>query len=178
MEIIKELFTSKLFWGFLIGMALCLFSMYAHFKTKIELRRLKSHLTDKLELEADKLSSMKEEIGGLKEENENLRLKINSSRTGSDKQELERELEIFARAEKAMMVNAPGFAPAWEKAKEGAAEEIVAEERGKSLPKRIFRKFFNKTDVLGGEVVEALPEKSTTSDSANSSSGEPQNATS
>ena len=41
-----------------------------------------------------------------------------------------------------MVVNAPGFAPAWESAKDAAHHELREEEQGKSLPRRIFRKFF------------------------------------
>ncbi|MEM6278498.1 MAG: hypothetical protein AAF733_03395, partial [Verrucomicrobiota bacterium] len=74
----------------------------------------------------------------------------------------ERELEIFARAEKGMVVSAPGFAQAWEKAKEAALGEIEAEESGKSLPRRIFKKFFSKGATVDAEVVEALPSESTT----------------
>ncbi len=157
---IKQLLTSQLFWGFLIGFALCLLSMWAHFKTYRDFRRFKSHLTDKLELDADTMASLKDEIAKLKGENENLRLKI-GGRSQNDKLDLERELEILARAEKAMMINAPGFAPAWERAKEGAANELVDEEKGKSLPRRIFRRFVGKTTAIDGEPVEALPEKST-----------------
>lgn len=132
-------------------------------KTKRELRRLKGHLSDKLEIEAEKMSEMKDKIDELKVENENLRMKVNTGRVQSDEQALERELEIYARAEKGMVVNAPGFAQAWEKAKEAALTELEAEEAGKSLPRRIFKKFFSKGGgTVDAEVVEALPQESTT----------------
>jgi hypothetical protein len=156
---IKEILMSKLFWGFLMGFGLCMLSLYAHFQTKRELKRLKGHLSDKLEIDAEKLTHMKTEIDTLKSENENLRMKINAGRVQNDKVDLERELEIFARAEKAMVINAPGFAPAWERAKETAANEIVEEERGKSMPRRIFRRLFTKSDAQG-QPIEALPENS------------------
>ena len=41
-----------------------------------------------------------------------------------------------------MLVNAPGFGAAWETAKKKAHEEMLEEEQGKSLPKRLFRRFF------------------------------------
>lgn len=132
-------------------------------KTKRELRRLKGHLSDKLEIEAEKMSEMKNKIDELRVESENLRMKVNTGRVQSDEQALERELEIYARAEKGMVVNAPGFAQAWEKAKESALTELEAEEAGKSLPRRIFKKFFSKGgDTVDAEVVEALPQESTT----------------
>lgn len=163
METVKTVVTHWFFWGFLLGFFLCALSLFAHMKTKRELRRLKGHLSDKLEIEAEKMSEMKDKIDELKVENENLRIKVNTGRVQSDEQALERELEIYARAEKGMVVNAPGFAQAWEKAKESALTELEAEEAGKSLPRRIFKKFFSKGgDTVDAEVVEALPHESTT----------------
>jgi hypothetical protein len=163
METVKTVVTHWFFWGFLLGFFLCALSLFAHMKTKRELRRLKGHLSDKLEIEAEKMSEMKDKIDELKVENENLRMKVNTGRVQSDQQALERELEIYARAEKGMVVNAPGFAQAWEKAKEAALTELEAEEAGKSLPRRIFKKFFSKGgDTVDAEVVEALPQASTT----------------
>jgi hypothetical protein len=60
-----------------------------------------------------------------------------------------------------MVLNAPGFAQAWEKAKEGALIEIEAEESGKSLPRRLFKRFFTKGgSSVDAEVIEALPGES------------------
>ncbi|MEM1443643.1 MAG: hypothetical protein AAGF67_14955 [Verrucomicrobiota bacterium] len=162
METIKTILTHPFFWGFLLGFAFCVLSLVSHLKTRGELKRLKGHLSDKLEIEAEKMSEMKDSIETLKGENENLRMKINAGRVQDDYQALERELEIFARAEKGMVVSAPGFAQAWEKAKEAALGEIEAEESGKSLPRRIFKKFFSKGATVDAEVVEALPSESTT----------------
>jgi hypothetical protein len=39
-----------------------------------------------------------------------------------------------------MMINAPGFAPAWEIAKSQAVAQLEAEEKGNSFPQRMFRK--------------------------------------
>lgn len=176
MDIIKQLFSSPFFWGFLTGFGLCILALYSHFKTKVELKRLKGHLSDKLEIEAETMGEMKTKLEGLRGENENLRLKINSSRVQNDKLDLERELEIFARAEKAMTINAPGFAQAWERAKDGAADELQEEERGKSIPRRIFRRFFTKTDALDGEIIEALPENASVNRSSSSNSNADANA--
>ncbi len=117
-------------------------SLIAHWKTKRELKRYQQHLSDKLQIEAEQFSALKKASEGLKTENENLRLKIGAGKTSDSIEALDRELEIFARAERRMVVNAPGFAGAWETAKSAAHEEIQEEERGKSLPRRIFKKFF------------------------------------
>lgn len=167
METVKTILTHWFFWGFVLGFFLCILSVLSHFKTKGELKRLKGHLSDKLEIEAEKMGEMKGKLDTLRTENENLRMKVNSGRVQNDYVALERELEIYARAEKVMVVNAPGFAQAWERAKEGALSEIEAEESGKSLPRRMFKRFFSRS---GGQtesaVIEALP-----SDSKNKRSG-------
>jgi len=163
MDTLKAILSHPFFWGFVLGFFLCVLSLVSHFKTKGELKRLKGHLSDKLEIEAEKMSEMKAKVESLKTENENLRLKVKSGAFQSESLSLERELEIYARAEKVMVVNAPGFAGAWEKAKDVAVGEIEAEEAGKSLPKRLFKKFFAKGGVHGeGEAVEALPSESVT----------------
>jgi len=125
-----------------LGMVFCGLALWAHFKTKLELNRYRRHLSDKLEIEAQHLSGLKKDKEKLKEENENLRLKTKGGGETSG-QNLERELEIFARAEKSMYVSAPGFSAAWETAKTAALEEVEEEEQGKSIPRKIFRKFFS-----------------------------------
>ncbi|MEM9280382.1 MAG: hypothetical protein AAGA96_01020 [Verrucomicrobiota bacterium] len=171
METLKTLVINPFFWGSLLIAVLYLLSLSAHFKTSREFKRLKAHLSDKLEIEAENMSEMKKKIDGLREENENLRLKINTGRSSDNLQVLDRELEIFVRAEKAMVLNAPGFAQAWEKAKEGALDEIEAEEAGKSFPRRVFRKLFTKGgSAEEAELIDALPSESTSkADSARES---------
>ena len=161
MEALKSVVTHWFFWGFLLGFFLCVLSLLSHYTTKKELKRLKGHLSDKPEIEAEKLGEMKAKLETLKSENENLRLKVNSGRVQNDCVSLERELEIYARAEKVMVLNAPGFAQAWEKAKEGALSEIEGEESGKSLPRRIFKRFFSRGGAtIEAEVTDALPSNS------------------
>ena len=53
------------------------------------------------------------------------------------------------RAEKHMMMNAPGFAPAWEMAKSQAAASLQTEETGQSIPQRIFRKLLGSSSSGG-----------------------------
>lgn len=146
MEFLKSIFTSEAFYGFvgglIVGLVFLIMAWMSHLRTKKELRRFQKHLAEKLEIEGEHMSSMKEELATLKKENENLRLKIGGNQLHDSSTALERELELFARAEKAMIVSAPGFAPAWESAKDAAHVELREEEQGKSLPRRIFRKFF------------------------------------
>jgi hypothetical protein len=138
---LQQILSSQFTWGLLVGFFFTGMALWGRFKTEMEFRRYKKLLGDKMELESEQYRKIKEDRERLGQENENLRLKVGSTKENPTR-ELERELEIFARAEKRMMVNAPGFAGAWESAKAASHDELVEEERGKSLPKKIFRKFF------------------------------------
>ena len=117
------------------------FSAWAHFKTKRELRRYRKHLSDKLELEARQYEIVRREKETVGKENENLRLRIGQLNEKPEHKML-RDLEVLSRAEKRMILQAPGFAGAWEGAKTAAIEELTAEDQGRSLPKRIFTRLF------------------------------------
>jgi hypothetical protein len=158
MDFLEPILKSPFTWGLLVGLFFAGMALWSHFKTQMEFRRYKKLLGDKMELEADQYRKLKEERERLGQENENLRLKVGSSKENPTR-DLERELEIFARAEKRMMINAPGFAAAWESAKAASHDELVEEERGKSLPKKIFRKFFRSEGAPVGAVA-ALESKS------------------
>jgi hypothetical protein len=114
---------------------------YHLMRLKLEHNRYKRMLSDKLEIEATTHAKMKAELDAAKKEAENLRVKVQSS-TDSGDGKLVRDLEIYARAEKKMMVAAPGFAGSWEQAKQAAFQELADEETGKSAPKRFFQRFF------------------------------------
>ncbi len=136
-----EIFSTPFVWGLALGLLFFVLSLYAHLKTKLSLNRYKKLLSDKLEIEAEATQSARKERDALKVEIENLRTRVTQLSEKNDGK-IQRELEILARAEKSMMINAPGFAPAWENAKTQAAAEISEEDKGYALPQRIFRRFF------------------------------------
>ncbi len=137
-----ETFTNP-FYTFCMGLGLgavfLIMAVISHWKTKGEFRRYKTHLSDKLELEARQMQDTNKEKARLAAENESLRVQVARLNEKPDNK-LTRELEILARAEKHMMINAPGFAPAWELAKSSALTQLEAEEKGSSFPQKIFRK--------------------------------------
>lgn len=133
-------------WGLALGLLFFVLSAWGHFKTKNEFRRFRKHLSDKLDLDAAQLESLKKERETLLKENENLRLRIGMLGEKPDAK-IARDLEILARAEKRMVLRAPGFAPAWEAAKSEAADEVAHEEMGKSLPKRFFNRLFGNASL-------------------------------
>lgn len=151
MDILLPILKSAYFWGLVTGLFFAGMALWSHWKTKREFSRYRKMLSDKMEIEADTYRKTKEEKERLAQENENLRVKVGSG-GNNPVRDLERELEIYARAEKSMIISAPGFGAAWESAKAVAHDEILGEERGKSIPKRIFRKFFRADGVPAGDV--------------------------
>jgi hypothetical protein len=173
MDAIKDFFSHPFVWGLCLGLLFFVLSVWGHFKTKREYRRYRRHLSDKLELEARQYEVIRKEKETLSKENENLRLRVGQLSEKPD-QKVMRDMEILTRAEKRMMIQAPGFAGAWEAAKSAAAEEVTAEDQGRSLPKRIFSRLFG-----AGSAREALPAEATAAQangnesSPSASAGEP-----
>ncbi len=153
-----EIFTNP-FYTFCMGLGLgavfLIMAVFSHWKTKGEFRRYKTHLSDKLELEARQMQETNKEKARLSSENESLRLQVARLNEKPDNK-MGRELEILARAEKHMIINAPGFAPAWELAKSAALSQIEAEEKGSSFPQKIFRKLIGSGSTSSTSV--PLPE--------------------
>jgi hypothetical protein len=131
-------------WGLALGLLFFFLSFSAHFKTKRELRRYKKLLSDKLELEARQYEVIRKEKDAVTKENEHLRVRVQQLMEKPD-QKIARDLETLTRAEKRMVLQAPGFAAAWETAKAQSSEELTAEDSGKSLPKRLFNRLFGNS---------------------------------
>ncbi len=149
----QHLFLNHYAIGFYFGCIFLVITCYNYLKLKSELGRFRRHLSDKLEIEADTMKKIKSEQEMLRKENETLRVKVNALNEIPDRK-LQRDLEIYARAEKRMLINAPGFAPAWETAKSEAHNDLAEEEAGKAAPKRIFSRLFG-----GGSTAAALPNR-------------------
>lgn len=125
--------------GLVVGLVAFALAARSLWRTSRELRRYKAMLADKLELERSQITGLSAERDRLLKDNENLRVKVQQLNERPDNK-LQRDLEVYARAEKQMKINAPGFAGAWELAKEGAHHQIADEEKGNSLPQRLFRR--------------------------------------
>lgn len=141
--------------GLELGLFLMALALWRVIRLKLELRRFKQHLSDRLELDADSVQKLRREQEALRRENEQLRMRVagfNATQEGR----LQQDLEVYARAEKRMLINVPGFAPAWENAKAAALSELADEDAGKSLPKRVFTRLFGTS----APQKEALPSAS------------------
>ena len=145
-----------LFHPFTLGLALGLFctllALWRLFSVKMELGRFRRHLSDRLELDSDAAKKVKGELEALRRENEQLRIRV-ARLNEMPEWKAQHDLEVYARAEKQMLINVPGFAPAWESAKNTAHADLQAEDTGRSLPKRVFSRLFGS----GGNK-ESLPE--------------------
>jgi hypothetical protein len=128
-------------WGLALGFVFVVLALYRILALKGEIKRYKRHLSDRLEIEAESSQKGRSELERLKKENENMRVKI-AGLNELPERRLERDLEIYARAEKRMLVGVPGFAAAWENAKHESLAELQGEEAGRSLPKRVFARLF------------------------------------
>jgi hypothetical protein len=138
---IHQILVHPFTWGLVLGLIFVALALYRIIALKGEMKRYKRHLSDKLEIEAEAARKKSAELDRLKKENENLRVKIAGLNEFPERR-LERDLEIYARAEKRMLVNVPGFAGPWESAKQDALLELQGEESGQSLPKRVFARLF------------------------------------
>lgn len=156
----QQFLTTEFAYGFYTGCALLLIALYHHFRLKLEHGRYKRMLSDKLEIEANSMSKLKQELEAARKETENLRIKVQTQSENGDSKNV-RDLEVYARAEKKMMMAAPGFAGPWEQAKQAAYGELAEEDTGKVAPKRFFQRFFGGNNANNGETVKALPHNET-----------------
>ena len=91
------------------------------------------------------------ELKGAQSEGENLRVKIQGLLQTPERQKL-RLLEVLNRAEQRLTVSAPGFAPAWQTAKNEATAELEEEERGRSAPKQVLHQLLSSGSALLGKI--------------------------
>ena len=157
----KHIFISPFALGLYLGLVFAALAVYRIIRLKFELGGYKRHLSDKLEIEAEHLQKLKRDQETLRKENENLRVKVASLNDHPDRR-AQRDLEVFARAEKRMLISVPGFAPAWEGAKSTALSEIQDEEAGRSAPKSVFAKIFGTTRPETGDAQKSLPDSQQT----------------
>lgn len=147
--------------GLALGLLFTAIALWNLWRARSQMRAYRRHLSDKLEIEADSMQKSRKEVETLRREAETLRMKVaavNESANGRGA----RDLEVYARAERQMLVSVPGFAPAWESAKSTAIAELEVEEAGRSLPKRVFTKLFGarpdgEADVEGPRSMRSLP---------------------
>jgi hypothetical protein len=128
--------------GLYPGLLLALFYRIQLSLSHRDLRVKERAQLDQISVLTEALHKLREEYRSNEAERENLRVKIQNL---SQKPELQRQrhLEVLLRAEQRLTVSAPGFAPAWQTAKNEALSELESEERGKNAPRQIFAQLVN-----------------------------------
>jgi hypothetical protein len=136
------------FWGLGVGILLgvigIVLAIIRLWDARREVGRLRRHLSDKLELEADATNRLKADLQNMRSQNENLRMKVATLSQVPDRKQ-QRDLEVYARAERYMVSQSPGFPAVWEQAKRAAVGELETEEQGHSLPRRVFNALLNRS---------------------------------
>lgn len=90
---------------------------------KQEIARLKSMLTDRMDLESEGLNRLKEEIAELKTQNENLRISLRTYAQKPGRKEVAR-LHVYQQAADRLTINSPGFGAAWQAALKESEDEF------------------------------------------------------
>jgi hypothetical protein len=119
--------------GFALGLAVALWvgiSGWRHRRgLEDEVRRLRQHLHDHMEITQAGVRERKEELERLRLENENLRVTLKAWQQKPDRKEL-RMLQVYDHAVRELVANAPGFAPHWENALRGAEVSVAQIDSG------------------------------------------------
>ena len=159
MEYLTEALKHPFTWGLLLGLLVAAFLWKAGFSARRnvardlkrvegELKNLQGHLNTQLKINASGNQSLQAELDALRMQNETLR--VNNAalqlKPGRAEQKL---LQIHEIAIRTMREQAPGFAPAWEKAQRQAEAELDAAESGlKKLVRRVIPGLGNSSSAV------------------------------
>ncbi len=103
-----------------------------------ELKEYQEHLHRQMRLTADGSKNLEDKLEQLKQENENLRISVQTLGQKPGRAEI-RLLNIYDGALRKMMLNAPGFSSAWEISLQDAEREYEENEKGfKAIISKVF----------------------------------------
>ena len=148
MDTVMQILSQPFTWGLVVG----LFFMSMVWKLmrkdvcmlKTENQRiskenkdLQGHLNTQLKINAKGNEQLQTQVDELREQNETLRNNLNVARQKPGRAEL-RHLQVMEAAVSSMREQAPGFAPAWEKAlRDAESSEVAAEGGFKKLMRKV-----------------------------------------
>lgn len=152
MDVFAQALQQPFVWGLIAGLMVAGFIWKAGFSARRqsareikrlerELKELQGHLHTQLKIHASGNESLQEELEALRRQNENLRVQQAALQQKPGRAEL-RQLQSFEGALRLMREQAPGFAPAWEKALREAEAELDAADSGlRRLVRRVIPGF-------------------------------------
>jgi len=140
MESLLSFLQQPFVWGLLLGLLIAGFIWKSSFTAKRhaareikrlegEMRDLQSHLNTQLKINASGNESLQTELESLRRQNENLRVNQAALLQKPGKTE-QRAFQIQELAVSLMREQAPGFAPAWEKALRQAEADMESADSG------------------------------------------------
>jgi hypothetical protein len=140
MELILSFLQQPFVWGLLLGLLIAGFIWKSGFTSKRhaareikriegEMRDLQNHLNTQLKINASGNESLQTELESLRRQNENLRVNQAALLQKPGKAE-QRAFQIQELAVSLMREQAPGFAPAWEKALRQAEADMESADSG------------------------------------------------
>lgn len=148
MDVTMNILSQPFTWGLVVGLFLMMMTWRLMRKDVVMLRsdnkrllsenkELQNHLGTQLKINAMGNEQLEKQLNELKEQNETLRSNLNLANQKPGRAE-RRQLEILESAASVMREQAPGFAPAWEKAIRDAEDGQKAAEGGlKKLMRRV-----------------------------------------
>jgi MFS superfamily sulfate permease-like transporter len=89
---------------------------------KADINKMKTMITDRMDIESETITKLKDELEDIKKKNEDLRISLTTISQKPGRKEISR-LHIYQAASENMMLTAPGFGPAWQ----AALKESVGE---------------------------------------------------
>ncbi|MEI8037667.1 MAG: hypothetical protein WCJ14_04690 [Verrucomicrobiota bacterium] len=148
MDLLTQALKNPFTWGLLLGLLIAVFTWKSGFtasrhaarelkRVLAEMKDLQSHLNTQLKINASGNEALQNELASLKQQNEALRVNNAALQQKPGRAE-QRLLQVYEIAIRSMREQAPGFAPAWEKAlRQGEAEVDAAESGLKKLVRRV-----------------------------------------
>jgi regulator of replication initiation timing len=145
---IKDILTHPFTWGLLLGLLIAAFLWKAGFTARRnvtrelkrvdgEMKDLQNHLNTQLKINASGNETLQRELEALRQQNETLRINNTALQQKPGRAE-QRQLQIYDAAVRIMREQAPGFAPAWEKAARQAEADLDAADSGlKKLVRKV-----------------------------------------
>lgn len=118
-----ELFLIGLGIGLLLFLLAVIQNLRLKRRHKREVLQIKNMVSQKMDMEYESITKLKQDVETLKKQNENLRVSLRAFSQKPNRKEMAK-LQMYQRAIEIMYLKAPGFAPAWQLALQESEDEL------------------------------------------------------